>query len=147
MMPGAHWRHLTLSAALASAMLLHVACGGHAADAARGREIGWTYGPTTGGATALHVQGTGTKRGEPVAQGWQLRLRDTRLTVMPYRLAASHTLFGKAALSIGLYDADGKQIGMVRSPVLAAGQADFAFELEAAVAARLWDVVIWYVEP
>ncbi|MBX3464955.1 MAG: hypothetical protein KF830_17440 [Planctomycetes bacterium] len=143
----ADWPYLTLPTVLASALLLHAACGGHAADDARGREIGWTYGPTTGGASALHVQGTGTKRGEPVAQGWQLRLRDTRLMVVPYRLAASHALFGKVALSIGLFDVEGKPIGTVRSPAVTAGQADFAFELEAAVAARLWDVVIWYVEP
>jgi hypothetical protein len=131
----------------AAAMLLPLlagACGKAAADP-NDREVPWTYGPTTGGASAEHVHGTGGKGRAPVAKGWHCRLRDgKRLTVQPYELASSHPLFGKVVLAIGLFDRTGKELDTRVTDVVTADRATFAFELDADVAARLWDVVIWY---
>lgn len=132
-------------AALTFLLLAAAACGSRIATDPKNREVAWTYGPTTGGATSEHVQGTGKKGGAPVAKGWQCRLQDgKRLTVTPYQLAESHALFGKVALSIGLFDKTGKQIAMVQSAAVTAQTATFTFELTDAVATQLYDAVIWY---
>ncbi|MCA8951610.1 MAG: hypothetical protein KDE27_19035 [Planctomycetes bacterium] len=111
----------------------------------RNRSIPWTYGPTTGGATAEHLAATG-KKGDPIAKGWQWRLTDGRqLGVQPYELAKTHPMFGKVAMNVGLFDTGGKQIGSVRSAAITADAATFSFELEEAVGKALHDVVIWYV--
>ena len=132
-----------------SALLLFAAaCGSRVAADPNQREIAWTYGPTNGGATAEHVQGTGRKGGPAIAKGWQCRLLDgKRLSIQPYQLAASHPLFGKVMMSIDLFDKTGKKIGSVRSAMLTAGNASSTFEIAPDVAARLWDVVIYYVTP
>lgn len=123
------------------------ACGSRVAADPNTREIAWTYGPTTGGATPVHVLGTGKKDGAALARGWQCRLHaGRRLVVKPYQLAATHALFGKVALTIALFDQAGQQIGSVRSPVVTAESTEFRFELTEAVAGRLWDLVIWYGE-
>jgi hypothetical protein len=123
------------------------ACGSRVASDPRNREISWTYGPTTGGATAEHVQGTGTKGGSPIAKGWQCRLQDgKRLTVHPYELAPSHPLFGKVVMVFGLFDKTGKPLETVCSDAVTAQNATFTFELTEDVATRLWDLVIWYRE-
>ncbi|MFY9341087.1 MAG: hypothetical protein WAT39_01270 [Planctomycetota bacterium] len=123
------------------------ACGSRVAGDPNSREIPWTYGPTTGGATAQHVQGTGKQGGAPVARGWQCRLHDgKRLVVRPFQLAESHPLFGKVAMSFGLFDKTGKELGMVRSGAVTAQGATFTFELAADVASRLVDLVVWYCE-
>lgn len=128
-------------------VLTTTACGGGAPDP-DGREVAWVYGPTTGGATAEHVLGTGTRDGNRIAKGWQLRLQEGgRLVVRPYRLADSHPLFGKVVLSIGLFDTAGQQIGTVQTGPIEAKTASFTFDLAAALAARLHDVVIWYRTP
>jgi hypothetical protein len=135
-------------AALASLLAMTAACGSRIATDPKNREIPWTYGPTTGGATPEHVQGTGTKGGTPIAKGWKCRLHEgKRLTVAPYQLAPAHPLFGKVVMSLGLFDKMGKQLETVRSGVVAAQTASFTFELTEEVATRLWDLVIWYVEP
>lgn len=131
--------------ALAFLMAAAAACGGKTAGDAKSREIAWTYGPTTGGATAEHVQGTGKGSGAPIAQGWQCRLHDgRRLTVRPYQLAETHALFGKVAMSFGLFDKTGKELETVRSEAVTAQNATFTFELTDTVASQLWDLVIWY---
>lgn len=125
---------------------LAAACGGKPA-AVDGREIAWTYGPTAGGATKEHLHGTGTKGGAPLAQGWQCRLQPGgRLVVRPYQPATVHPLYGKVGLRIGLFDQGGKQLAAVRTGVLTAAATSHEFELDAAVAAQLWDVVLWYSE-
>ena len=101
----------------------------------------------TGGATAEHVQGTGNRDCAPIAKGWQCRLHDgKRLTVKPYQLAQTHPLFGKVAMSFGLFDKTGKQLETVRSDAVTAQNATFTFELTDVVATQLWDLVIWYCE-
>lgn len=130
----------------AAALLLAAlaACGGETVDPGN-REIPWTYGPTTGGATAEHARGTGSGGGAAIARGWQCRLQDGKqLTVQPYQLAPSHPLFGKVLLVIGLFDKTGKQLSTVLSPTVTAQNATFTFELTDAVANELWDLVIWY---
>ncbi len=134
-------RHTALACLMAAA----AACGSKSAADAKSREIARTYGPTTGGATSEHVQGTGKQGGAPIAQGWQCRLHDgRRLTVRPYRLAQTHALFGKVAMSFGLFDRTGKQLETVRSGAVTAQNATFTFELTDAVATQVWDLVIWY---
>ena len=128
-------------------LLAVAACGSSSTFDPNNREVPWTYGPLTGGATEVHLSGAG-KKGEPVAKGWQCRLvQQKRLTVAPYQLAAAHPLFGKAMLSIGLFDRAGNRIETLRTTPLAAGGGAFSFELAEATAKALNDVVIWYVEP
>jgi hypothetical protein len=123
------------------------ACGNRAAADPNDREVPWTYGPMQGGATAEHLAGAGKKDGPALAKGWQCRLQENkRLVIRPYQLAATHPLFDKAALSIGLFDKTGAQLGMLRTGKLTAGNASATFELDAATAQRLWDVVLWYVK-
>ncbi len=124
------------------------ACGNKAAVDPKNREVPWTYGPTTGGATVEHVQGAGKKEGTPaVARGWNCRLQDgKRLTVRPYELTSTHPLFGKVALSVGLFDKTGKQLAMLRSEPITAQNATFTFDVEEAVAKELLDAVLWYVK-
>lgn len=132
-------------AALALALAAVAACGGSTKDP-NNREIPWKYGPTTAEATPVHMSGTGTKGGAPVAKGWKCRLRDGKhLTVQPYELAATHPLFGKVAMRIALFDKNDQPIETLRSPAITAQDASPSFELTDDVARRLWDVVIWYV--
>jgi hypothetical protein len=136
------------TAAVAALLAAVAACGSRASADPKNREIPWRYGPTTGGATAEHVQGTGTKGGAPMAKGWQCRLHDgKRLTVQPYQPASAHPLFGKVSLSLSLFDKAEQQIGALRSDPVTAQPATFTFELPEDVAAKLWDLVIWYVAP
>ncbi len=135
-------RLAALAPLLAAAL---VSCSRETAADPNSRKIEWTYGPTSGTATPEHVAGTGTKGGAAIAKGWTCRLVDgKRLTVSPYQLSSSHPLFGKVALSIGLFDKDSKDIGTVRSGTLTATNASFSFDLADDLAKRLFDVVIWY---
>lgn len=133
----------------AAPILLLVAvssCGEEAPRDPNNRELDWTYGPTTATATRDHLNGTGKQGPGPIAKGWKCRLVDgKRITIVPYELSASHALFGKVALSVGLFDRTGKQLGNVRSDVLTQDNASFTFEIEADVAKALLDLVIWYV--
>ena len=131
--------------AAAPVLLVLAACGGKAAADPNQREVSWAYGPTKGGATAEHVQGIGGKSGPAITKGWQCRLQDgKRLLVRPYQLAAQHALFGKVALVIGLYDKTGKELAMLTSAPVTETFGSFTFDLDAAVAGQLWDLVIWY---
>lgn len=133
--------------ALALVVATTASCGSRIAADPKNREIPWTYGPTTGGATSAHVQGTGKKGGAPMAKGWKCRLYDgKRLTVEPYHLAQAHPLFGKFVMSFGLFDKAGKQLTTMRSEAVTPQNATFTFEITEAVATQLWDLVIWYVE-
>lgn len=133
------------AAALAFLLVATASCGRDMAADPKNREVPWTYGPTTGGATSEHVQGTGKQGSAAIAKGWQFRLQDgKRLTVRPYQLAESHPLFGKVAMSVGLFDKTGKELGTVDSAAITAQNATFTFELTDTVANQLCDVVIWY---
>jgi hypothetical protein len=123
-------------------MLTAIGCGGKS-DTAKGREIPWTYGPTTGGAAAEHVQGAG-KGGAAIARGWKCRLLQKQFTITPYQLAGTHPLFGHVVMNIGLFDKEGKQLDTVNSTAVTAANAAFMFELEEDVAAKLLDCVIWF---
>lgn len=126
-------------------LLVMAACGSGTVADPGNREVPWTYGPTTGGATAEHARGTGSDGGAAIAKGWQCRLQDSkRLVVRPYQPASSHPLSGKVKMVIGLFDKAGKDLATVVSPTVTAPAATFTFELEDAVAKNLWDVVIWY---
>lgn len=127
---------------LAAAAL--AACGSEPAADPANRKIPWSYAPTTGGAAPEHRRATGAEGGKAVAEGWRCRLQDgRRLTVQPYNLAASHPLFGKVALTIGLFDRQGRDLATFVSPVLTAEPVTWTFELTDAVARDLCDVVIW----
>jgi hypothetical protein len=138
-------RHRVGPAPLALLLAAATACGSGTATDRHDREIPWTYGPTTSVATAEHARGTGSEGGAAIAKGWQCRLQDGRhLTVRPFQLASAHPLFGKVTMSVGLFDKTGQQLATLRSPVLTAENATFAFELDEAVADQLWDLVFWY---
>lgn len=140
-------RNFFRAGALAFLIAGAAACGSEAATDPNSSEISWSYGPTNGGATAVHTKGAG-KDGPPIAVGWKFRLLDgKRLTVQPHELAKTHALFGKVEMNIGLFDKTGKQIGTVRSGLVEAQGAGFSFDLEEDVASRLWDVVIWFCKP
>jgi hypothetical protein len=127
---------------LAAAAL--VACGREPATDPANRKIPWSYAPTTGGAAPEHRRATGAEGGKAVAEGWRCRLQDGRtLTVQPYKPAASHPLFGKVALTIGLFDQQGRDLATFVSPVLTATPETWTFELAETVARDLCDVVIW----
>lgn len=122
-----------------------VGCGGKPSADPKNREIPWAYGPTNGTATVEHLQGSGHRGGAAIAKGWQCRLQDGKqLVVKPFELAAAHPLFGKVALSVSLFDKDGKEIGALVSPPITAQNATFTFDVAEAVVPRLWDLVIWY---
>lgn len=111
----------------------------------KNREIAWTYGPTTGAARSEHLIGTGTKGARAIAEGWKCRLSAGKhLTVKPYKLAASHALFGKATMIISLFDKTGAKIATIRSEAITAQNATFSFEITEDLAKPLYDLVIWF---
>lgn len=136
-----------LHRSLATAILLATvtACGGSVDVDPNNRELAWSYGPVTGTSTPEHARGTGNEGGEAVAKGWKVRLQDgKRLVVTPYQLAASHPLFGKVTLAVGLFAQNGDQLAMRNSEVLTATTNELVFEVDEAQVKRLWDVVFWY---
>ncbi|MGC6487088.1 MAG: hypothetical protein ACON4Z_05555 [Planctomycetota bacterium] len=135
-----------LRAGLALAVVL-ASCGGEPEPAYdwRNRDLAWKYGPTTGTAPLEHLLGTGTKRGEPVAEGWRCELRGGKtLTVKPFRLASQHEIFGKAGLVVGLFDKQSEQITTLRGDALTAQNATSTFELDEEIAERVYDLILWY---
>lgn len=123
------------------------ACGSETPYDSKNREIAWTYGPTTGGATRVHLTATGTKGPGAIAKGWKCRLVDgKRVTVNPFELAQSHELFGKVAINLGLFDKNGKQIETIRTEAITAQNATFSLEITEAVSKQLCDAVIWFVK-
>ena len=111
----------------------------------RNRDLAWKDGPTTGTAPLEHLLGTGTKRGEPMAQGWRCELSDGKtLTVRPYKLERQHEMFGKAGLVVGLFNRDSQQIETLRTSAITADNATFSFELDAATAEAVYDLILWY---
>jgi hypothetical protein len=135
------------TAALALLMAALPSCGPEKKYDWKNREIPWTYGPTNDTATQVHLTGTGKKGPGAISKGWQCHLVDGKnLVVKPFELAASHALFGKVMLSVGLFDKDGKQLGAFTSGTVTAENATFTFELTEAVAKPLLDVVIWFRE-
>ncbi|MFO1031352.1 MAG: hypothetical protein U1F60_09745 [Planctomycetota bacterium] len=131
---------------LATTLAVFAACSKKAPADPNNRRIEWRYGPTTDASSREHLVATGTKGGAKLTQGWQCHLQDgKRLKVVPYELSAAHPLFGKVALNVGFFDKAEQPIGEQMSPVLQAGNASFTLELDEKVAARLVDVVFWYV--
>ena len=114
------------------------------------REIDWRYGPTTGAARSEHLQGTGTKGGKPIAEGWKCHLVDgKKLTVTPYHLAKSNPLFGDTLMILGLFDRLGVKDaegfahihGLVEAikQAIAAGTYESPQKLQAAIEGLLRD--------
>lgn len=129
-----------------AAALLLTACGSKPVVDPNNREIPWSYGPRTSDATAEHLAGTGTKGATAVAVGWHCRLIDQRqLVVRPYQLAAKHALFDQVALSVGLFDRNGQPIGQFLSAPLQATTTALPFDLTPEQAAKLYDLVLYYV--
>lgn len=136
-----------LWSAIAAAFVLAVvpSCGGGTKHDANNREIAWTYGPTSGTARSEHLIATGTKGPGALAKGWKCRLSDGRtLTVRPYELAESHALFDKVTMIVTLFEANGDELESFHSEAITATNATFAFEITAAAAGSLHDVVIWF---
>lgn len=122
------------------------ACGNRLAPDPNNREVAWSYGPTNGGASPEHVQGTGANGGTAIARGWQCRLQDgKRLVITPYELATKHPLFGKVTLAVGLYDATGAPIELRQAGTVTATTTSFTLDLSDATVARLSDLVFCYV--
>ena len=120
-------------------------CGDAPAADDNKREIDWRYGPTTGAARSEHLQGTGTKGGKPIAEGWKCHLVDgKKLTVTPYHLAKSNPLFGDTLMILGLFDKNSQRIGTLRSEAITAYNATFTFELSDDLAKQLYDLIIWF---
>lgn len=112
------------------------------------REIPWAYGPTANLATEVHLRGTGKEGGSAIAGGWSCRLVDgRRLTVTPRQLASSHPLLGQVVLSVNLFEKSGQDLKSFVSPTITKDGGTFSFDLPADVAARLWDLVLWYRKP
>lgn len=143
-MTGTWTKNVAVAATLCA---LAAACGGEPKPAYdwRNRDLAWKYGPTTGTAPLEHLLGTGTKRGEPMAEGWRCELSDGKtLTVRPYKLVRKHEMFGKAGLVVGLFNRDSQQIEMLRTGAITAGEATFSFELDEATAEAVYDLILWY---
>ena len=139
---------LSVRCAALAAMLLMQCCGTEQKYDWKNRDIAWTYGPQNGGATSEHLAGSGKKGPGAIAVGWKCRLSEGKtLTVKPYQLSASHALFGKVIMIIGLFDKTGKQLETVRSEVITAEQATSSLELTEELAKSLYDVVIWFRKP
>ena len=80
-----------------------------------------------------------------MAQGWRCELSDGKtLTVRPYKLERQHEMFGKAGLVVGLFNRDSQQIETLRTSAITADNATFSFELDAATAEAVYDLILWY---
>ena len=112
------------------------------------REIPWAYGPTANLATEVHLRGTGKEGGVAITKGWSCRLQEGKwLTVTARQLVSSHPLLGQVVLGIKLFDKSGQDIRSFESPTITKDSATFRFELPPEVAARLWDLILWYRKP
>ncbi len=125
---------------------LACACSADAAPSDwRNRELAWKYGPTTGTASLVHLEATGTKGSGPIAKGWKLHLVDgTRMTLSPYQLADQHALFGTVRIAVGLFDKQSQPIETVVSDVITADGGPYSFEIDEATAKRAWDAILWF---
>lgn len=139
--------HSRRSFALALASLLAIAaCGKGGAPDPKNREIPWSYGPTTADATSEHLLATGTKGGAKLSVGWKCRLQDGKaLLVTPYQLSASHPMFDKVVLSIGLYDKADQLLTRVQSEPITAATKGFTFPVDEAMALKLATLTFYYV--
>jgi len=143
-MPDTHCRRSSFLPPLVCLVL--ASCSGEAASDPDTRTIAWTYAPTNSTATTEHMRGTGAEGKQAIAKGWRCKLKqEKQLLVAPYQMADSHALFGKVALSIGLFTKDGERLTTLQSAPITAANASFQFELEPEQAAKLWDVVLWFV--
>lgn len=135
----------SLPLALAS-LLAIAACGKSMAPDPKNREIPWSYGPTTADATSEHLLATGTKGGAKLSVGWKCRLQEGKeLLVTPYQLSASHPMFDKVVLSIGLYDKADKLMTRVQSEPLTPATKGFTFPVDEATALKLATLTFYYV--
>ena len=138
-------RHPLYFAALAFLLAALPCCGSKKEYDWKNRDLAWAYAPTKGGAILEHLSGTGTK-GSPIAHGWKCLLIDGDLTIKPYKLSKTHTLFGKTKMVIGLFNKSEKKIGTVRTGTITKDKATFSFEIKEDVAKQVWDVIIWFVK-
>ncbi|MBK8096084.1 MAG: hypothetical protein IPK26_03205 [Planctomycetes bacterium] len=142
-----HVRHRR-RAGLAAVLMALVACERQPAADPHNREIPWAYGPTANLATEVHLRGTGKEGGVAMANGWTCRVEDgKRLIVTARQIAPSHPLLGQVVLGVKLFDKSGQDIKSFESPPIRKDSATFHFELTPEVAARLWDVILWYRKP
>ena len=125
-------------------------CGG-SKDAAydwRNRDLAWKYGPTHGTATREHLLGTGTLRGEAMAEGWRCELVEGKqLSIRPFRLADEHELFGEACLVVSLFDRQEEEITTLRTTAVNQGAATFSLDLDEATARAVCDLILYYGKP
>lgn len=138
------------AAACAFACALIAACGGADEQAYdwRNRDLAWKYGPTHGTATREHLLGTGTLRGEAMAEGWRCELVEgKRLTIKPFRLADEHELFGEAGLVVSLFDRQEEEITTLRTTAVNRGAATFSLDLDEATARAVSDLILYYGKP
>jgi hypothetical protein len=121
-------------------------CSGEPASDPDTRTIAWTYAPTNSTATAEHMRATGAEGNQAITKGWRCKLKQEKLLLInPYQLAETHPLFGKVALSVGLFAKDGERLANLQSGPITAANASFQFELAPELAPKLWDIVLWYV--
>jgi hypothetical protein len=139
-------RHRGVPLAIAAVLALSSACSEPAKPIDwRNRELPWKYGPTTGTASATHLEGTGTKGRGPVAKGWKLHLQDGKqLQVVPFEPSDTHALFGRTRLAIGVFDQAGKELETVVTGPLAKDQLTFALDVAEDTAKRAWDAILWF---
>lgn len=130
----------------AAVLAVVAACSKGAPPDPKNREVPWSYGPTTADATNEHLVATGKKGGAAVSAGWKCRLQDGKaLLVQPFKLAASHPMFDKVVLSIGLYDKADQLLTRVQSEPITAATTGFTFPVDEATAAKLASLTFFYV--
>ena len=141
-------RAAAVTCALACALLS--GCGSSKDEAYdwRNRDLAWKYGPTHGTATREHLLGTGTMRGEAMAQGWRCALvGGEKITIAPFRLADEHELFSQACLVVSLFDRQEEEITTLRTAAIEKGAATFSLELDEATARAACDLILYYGKP
>lgn len=140
--------HLFHFAALTLLLATVPSCGSPEKFDWKNREVDWKYGPTKGGARSEHLIATGTQGDDPISEGWKCELVDGKtLTVRPYNLSKSHSLFGKTKLIISMFDRTGAKLHTVVTDTLTTDHATFTFELGEDITKPMLDLIIWYGKP
>ena len=141
-------RHLTYFGALTLLLATIPSCSKPTQYDWKNRNVAWKYGPTNGAARSEHLTATGTKGKSKITDGWQCNLTDGKtLTVKPYNLAKSHSLFGKTKLIISMFDKSGARLHTVTTDPLTTDNSKFTFELDEEIATPMWDLIIWFGKP
>ncbi len=147
-MPVRPIHHLIHFGALTLLLATVSSCGSPKKYDWKNRDVAWKYGPTNGAARFEHLTATGTQGKGKITEGWHCNLTDGKtLTVKPYNLAKSHSLFGKTKLIIGMFDKSGARLHTVTTDPLTTDNATFTFELSEEITKPIWDLVIWFGKP